>query len=255
VPFATGSGVRIHYEIDGDGPPLVLHAGFMGTITDWYDFGYADALKGTSTLVLIDPRGQGESEKPHESEAYSTANRVADVLAVLDALGIARLDFLGYSMGGRTGFDLGACAPERLSSLIVGGAQPFGSPPNTAWAELLAGGMEPLLEEADRLTGPLPDRVRGRSLASDPAALAAACLVERPSLEGAFSRITVPALLYCGDQDASLASAKRAAGLLPQASFVALAGLNHRQAWLDSGASMPHVTKFLRRVRTPAGSS
>src|SRR5690349_17922422 len=108
MPFAIGSGVRIHYEVEGSGPPLVLHAGFMGSIPDWRDAGYVDALNGENTLVLLDPRGQGESEKPHETAAYVPEQRVADVLAVMDALGIARADFLGYSMGGRVGFDLGA---------------------------------------------------------------------------------------------------------------------------------------------------
>src|SRR5436190_1642817 len=82
MPYATGSGVRIHYEVEGSGPPLVLHAGFVGTLADWHDFGYVDALKKENTLVLLDPRGQGESDKPHEAAAYTADQRVADVLAV-----------------------------------------------------------------------------------------------------------------------------------------------------------------------------
>ena len=57
MPYATGSGVRIHYEVEGSGAPLALHTGFAGSLADWYDFGYVDALKGENTLVLIDPDG------------------------------------------------------------------------------------------------------------------------------------------------------------------------------------------------------
>ena len=58
MPYATGSGVRIHYEVEGSGAPLVLHPGFMGSVDDWYSAGSVDALKGENTLVLIDPRGR-----------------------------------------------------------------------------------------------------------------------------------------------------------------------------------------------------
>src|SRR5688500_2280915 len=111
MPYATGSGVRIHYEIEGQGPPLVIHPGFVSSLADWYAPGYVDALKGQFRLVLIDPRGQGASDKPHDPAMYGDAQRVADVLAVLDAERIARAHFLGYSMGGRVGYDLGLQAP------------------------------------------------------------------------------------------------------------------------------------------------
>src|SRR5438093_1084823 len=85
MPYATGSGVRIHYHVEGNGAPLLLHTGFMSSIADWYSAGYVDALKAEHLLVLLDPRGQGDSDKPHKTALYIPAHRVADVLAVLDA--------------------------------------------------------------------------------------------------------------------------------------------------------------------------
>ena len=107
MPYATNSAVRIHYEVVGSGAPLVLHPGFVASLGDWESAGYVDALKGQYTLVLLDPRGQGASDKPHQTAMYSSDQRVADVLAVLDALHIEQAHFAGYSMGGRVGFDLG----------------------------------------------------------------------------------------------------------------------------------------------------
>jgi pimeloyl-ACP methyl ester carboxylesterase len=210
-----------------------------------------DALRGENTLVLLDPRGQGDSDKPLEMAAYTPSQRVADVLAVMEALGVERANFLGYSLGGLVGFDLGHQAPQRVRSLMIGGASPFGHPPLLAFAELLRKGMETFTTEFERTQGPLTAAERARGLASDAAALAAACLVERPSLEAALGAMHQPILLYCGDQDPSYERARRAAALLPNASFVSLPGLNHRQA--GGAASLPHITAFQQRVRSGAG--
>src|SRR5207253_8078204 len=128
------------------------------------------------------------------------------------------------------GFNLGAQAPQRVRSLMIGGASPFGGPPNLAWAELLRQGMEKWVAELERTGGPMPADMRAQRLASDGAALAASVLVERPSLEAALGAMNLPILLWCGDQDPAHERAKRAAALLPNATFVSLHGLKHREA-------------------------
>jgi pimeloyl-ACP methyl ester carboxylesterase len=146
MPAVTRNGVRIRYEVEGDGPPLVLHIGGIGgALEDWYDAGYAAALKDAFQLILSDPRGQGQSDKPHEPTAYTRIERVGDVCAVLDAVGVERAHFWGYSLGGQVGYGLGVFAANRVSSLILGGASP--DPPSTTVEEfplyqLLQPGME-----------------------------------------------------------------------------------------------------------------
>jgi len=247
MPYATTSGVRIHYEVEGNGAPLVLHSGFAGPLVDWYSAGYVDALKGYYTLVLMDPRGHGTSDKPHETALYTFDKRVGDILAVLDALGIDRAHFLGYSMGGRAGFDLGALAPQRCLSLALGGASPFGAPPGTAWAEALRQGMETFLTQViEPAMGPAPDpQLRARWLDNDGVALAASALAGRPSLEAALGTMDLPILLYCGDQDPAHEPNQRAAALLPRATFVTLPGLGHLDGLFQSAAVLPHLTAFL----------
>ena len=61
VPYANNQGVRIHYEVEGSGPPLILHHGSFGSGLDWREFGYTDALKQDHQLILIDARGHGAS--------------------------------------------------------------------------------------------------------------------------------------------------------------------------------------------------
>ena len=82
MPYAINSGVRIHYEVEGEGPPLVLHHGLAGCGEDWRDFGLTAVLRRTHRLILIDGRAFGASDKPHDPHAYTVAARVGDVTAV-----------------------------------------------------------------------------------------------------------------------------------------------------------------------------
>src|SRR5512143_3070684 len=108
------AGVRIHYEVEGSGPPLVLQHGFSQSLADWRVAGYVEALRDHHQLILVDARGHGGSDKPHDSAAYTTGHHAADIVAVLDALGLQRADYWGYSMGGWIGFGMAKHAPERL---------------------------------------------------------------------------------------------------------------------------------------------
>lgn len=101
-----------------------------GDITFWRGYGYADQLKDTFTVILFDARGHGQSDKPHEAAAYDYQLydyqlMGGDVLAILDALEIIRANYWGYSMGGFIGLGLAKHYPERLISLISGGADPY----------------------------------------------------------------------------------------------------------------------------------
>ena len=97
----------------------------VATLENWYDFGYVSALKNEYQLILLDARGHGASDKPQTPEEYKLKKRVEDIVAVLDNLKIVKTHFFGYSMGGWIGFGLARFAPERLRSLIIGGATPY----------------------------------------------------------------------------------------------------------------------------------
>jgi pimeloyl-ACP methyl ester carboxylesterase len=130
VANAVNSGLRIHYRVVGAGAPLVLQHGLSDSIESWHEYGYVDGLERDRTLILIDARGHGQSDKPHDPDAYARTELVADVVAVLDDLGIERAAFYGHSMGGHIGFDVARYAPNRLSALVVSGADAFRAPPS-----------------------------------------------------------------------------------------------------------------------------
>jgi pimeloyl-ACP methyl ester carboxylesterase len=125
MAYAENQDVRVHYQTVGTGPSLVLQHGFSESIEDWFDCGYVDALKLDYRLILVDARGHGGSDKPHDPRAYSLENRVGDVTVVLDALGIEKALFWGYSMGGWIGFGMAKYAKERVRALVIGGQHPY----------------------------------------------------------------------------------------------------------------------------------
>jgi pimeloyl-ACP methyl ester carboxylesterase len=174
MPWATNDGVRIYCETEGAGPPLVLHCGFTQTLQDWRDAGYVAALRDGYRLVLLDPRGQGASDKPHDPAAYAIDAFMADIVALLDDLGEATTYYWDYSMGGNIGFAIAQHAPHRLRSLVVGGNDATPPDPEASRqgaARLRQGGPAGIVASWERGPGPLSDALRARLLASDVEAL------------------------------------------------------------------------------------
>ena len=64
MPYADNQGVRIYYEVEGQGPPLVLGHGGSYTLEMWREWGYTDGLRDEHQLILLDFRGHGRSDKP-----------------------------------------------------------------------------------------------------------------------------------------------------------------------------------------------
>ena len=93
MPFVTNQGVRIHYQVEGEGPPLVLQHGLTQSMKRWYMAGYVDALKPSYQLALVDARGHGASDKPHDPAAYTLPLQVGDIVAVLDDLHLSKAHF------------------------------------------------------------------------------------------------------------------------------------------------------------------
>jgi pimeloyl-ACP methyl ester carboxylesterase len=251
MPLVENAGCPIYFEVEGYGPPLLLHHGFSQSLETWRLLGYAEALRRDRRLVLLDGRGHGRSAKPHDPAAYGLRARVDDVLAVLDALGIPRVDFLGYSMGGWIGFGLARHAPERLRSLIVGGAHPFA---DARWREQFQGvdGTDPaafLSAFEATVRDRIPEPARPLVLGNDLRALAASA-TDRPSTEPDLGAARLPCLLYAGELDARHDLVRAAAQQIPGATFLSLRGLGHVDAILRSDLVLPHLRAFLARVPT-----
>lgn len=125
MPFVTRNGVKIHYEVEGDGSTLLLHAGAAGDLESWRLAGYVDALRPEHQLILMDHRGHGTSDKPRGPMAHRIEEYHDDVRAVLDAVGCDRVVFVGYSDGSKVGATLAESNPGRIFALIdIDGLEP-----------------------------------------------------------------------------------------------------------------------------------
>jgi pimeloyl-ACP methyl ester carboxylesterase len=258
MPFATNDGVHIYYEREGSGPPLVLQHGFTRSLEGWRDSGYVAALKDAYELVLVDSRGHGRSDKPHDPTAYVPDKRVEDILAVLDDAGIERAIYWGYSMGGHIGYAIAHFAPERFDALILGGMHPYArdaAQPGWRAEAMRAGGMEGYVAELERREGRLPEPIRSRLFDNDPEALLAATTGSSgaPSFVEALARLRIPALIYAGDRDQPIHDeAARAAAGNAHVTFVTLPGLNHGEGSRRSDIVLPHIQAFLAGVQSAA---
>jgi pimeloyl-ACP methyl ester carboxylesterase len=249
MPYADNNGVRIHYQVEGDGPPLVLQHGFTSSLRRWYLYGYVDALKADYQLILVNARGHGQSDKPHEPDAYDVSLMAGDVVAVLDALHLDKAHFWGYSMGGWIGYGMAKYALERVQTFILGGMHPYGrklplgtqldgSDPE-AFVNALMGRLSVDLSA-------MPPEIREELFANDFQALAAA-QQDFPSIAEIIPTMTMPCLLYAGEHDATYyAKTRECAQHLPNATFFPLPELDHAAGFRESGLVLPHATKFLR---------
>jgi pimeloyl-ACP methyl ester carboxylesterase len=247
MPFAQNGDVRIHYETAGNGPALVLHHGTMGSGPDWIDLGYVEALKDRHRLILIDARGHGQSDKPHDPKAYDLRLRAADVVAVLDDLGLPSASFFGYSMGGWIGFGLAKHFPQRFDAFMIGGAHPYAE--NTqAIRDRMPMDSAAFAAGLEKTYGALltPAR-RARLLANDLDALRA-LTQDRDDIADVLPTMTMPSLVFCGEFDPRLAQARQAASGIPNATFLGLPGCDHVGTTRRTDIIIPRIEAFLHEV-------
>jgi len=95
MPYSNNDGIKIYYEIEGSGPDLILAHGFSSTGEDWRELGYVEQLCQHYRLILVDARGHGKCDKPHDPKAYAPEFRVKDYLTVLNDLGVSKAHYWG----------------------------------------------------------------------------------------------------------------------------------------------------------------
>jgi pimeloyl-ACP methyl ester carboxylesterase len=124
------NGIDMAYREVGAGEPVVLLHGFGSCGEEaWAPF--ADSLAARYRLIIPDLRGHGRSTNP--SDAYTHRQSAADVLALLDSLGIARFKAVGISSGGMTLLHAARRAPERIERLVAVGVGTSMSDETRAW--------------------------------------------------------------------------------------------------------------------------
>ena len=115
MPTVSLGDGDLYYEERGEGPPLLLVPGLSGLGSFWAS--QVEAFSRDFRVVFHDHRGTGRST--HSRIEYSVEQMAADVLTLMDRLGIARAHFAGHSTGGAIGQVLAQDQPERIASLVL----------------------------------------------------------------------------------------------------------------------------------------
>lgn len=247
--FSSG-GVRIAF-VDvppetGAADPVVLVHGFASNhAVNWVNTLWVQALtRAGYRVIALDNRGHGQSEKLYRPEDYDSSVMAGDVRRLLDHLGIARADVMGYSMGARIAAHLAVIDPGRVRSLLLGGlgirlVHGVGLPMNIADA------ME--VPSVDSLTDPLQRMFRAfaEQTKSDLRALAACIRGSRQTLtEQEVAEIRAPTLVSVGTADTVAGPAGELASLMPNARALDIPGRDHNLAVGDK-AHKQGVLAFL----------
>lgn len=233
-------GVRIHYEAQGDGPCVVLSHSLACHSAMWEP--QAAWLRDRYRVVCIDTRGHGLSAAP--PGPYTLEELVADTVAVLDHHGVARVHFVGLSMGGMIGQLLALAHPERVASLTLADTTsrfPPGS--EQVWAERIATatgqGMEALVEPTLARWFTADYRARGGEalervaamIRSTPVAGYVGCCHAIPRIDttGRLGEIRCPALVIVGEDDPGtpVAMAKAIHDAIPGSELVVIPKASH----------------------------
>lgn len=110
----TVSPVALHYEESGGGLPVIIMHGLFGSLANWR--GVARSLSAHYRVINLDVRNHGQSAW---ADDLSYGALAADVLALMDQLGLERARLLGHSLGGKLAMVLADTAPERFTHLAV----------------------------------------------------------------------------------------------------------------------------------------
>jgi pimeloyl-ACP methyl ester carboxylesterase len=127
VPMATSSdGTKIAYEVTGSGPALMLVPGGGQTRATWKERGYVDRLSKAYTVITLDLRGTGDSDKPAKPGAYALELMLDDLLAVADAAKAPKFHVWGFGHGAAIARYLAARSDRVVSAVLAG--TPMGPP-------------------------------------------------------------------------------------------------------------------------------
>lgn len=116
MPYADRAGVRLYWEEEGSGDPLLLVMGLGYPLQMWHRT--RQIVSRHFRTILFDNRGAGRSDKP--PGPYSISDMANDAMAILDSAQVESAHVFGVSMGGLIAQEIALQSPERVRSLVLG---------------------------------------------------------------------------------------------------------------------------------------
>jgi 3-oxoadipate enol-lactonase len=259
MPYATVNGVRLYYEVDGDGRTVLLLHPVGLDATCWES--QVGALVSSCRVLRVDLRGHGRSDVP--PPPYTLSGFAADVDALLRQLELAPADVIGLSLGGMVAQVLALEHPADVRSLVLADTNSnLSADARRAMVErgeaAKRGGMTSVLESTlgrwftpGFMDSDVVARCRERLLADDVQSWAATWLaISEVNTDPRLREIRVPTLVIIGEADLSVpvSRARAMAELIPGSTFHVLAGAPHMAPLERPDLFNPPVLQFLRKV-------
>lgn len=228
-------GLTLSYDSFGAGKPLLCIHGFASSAkVNWIDTGWVETLTGAGyNTIVLDNRGHGASDKPHDPEAYYPSAMARDAVALLDHLEIEQAAVLGYSMGARIAAFMAFEHESRVACAIFGGMGMNLINGLSDGNDIISGLRAPSLAA---LTHPTARQFRifADHTKSDREALAACMETSRqPMARADVRRIGVPVLVAVGEDDGMAGSPEPLAALIPGGQAYVIPKRDHMRATGD----------------------
>jgi pimeloyl-ACP methyl ester carboxylesterase len=263
--FTAPDGVRLHYELEGSGPPLILHIGAGADADMWREAGYVQPLSKAYTCILFDHRGHGKSDHPTSVAANHIDRYADDVAALAKHLGHSSVSFFGWSNAMSVGLRAADRHADLFNALVLIGAMARRATPEQIASStqerlvvMRAKGWRFLLDDmvaAEKF--PVPDWFLDRVLATDTGPWIA-FTEGRPlwnwSPWDALPRVNVPTLFLAGELEDPDDVLGEVAASMPNASRIRIPDREHINAFLYSEFVVPRVMDFLATTRKVASA-
>jgi pimeloyl-ACP methyl ester carboxylesterase len=275
--FNSYDGTMLSYRVIGDGEPLVCCPGGPGRSVEY--LGDLGGLSKSRRLVLLDPRGVGESADPADPASFGVDRLVHDVDALRVHLDLDRMDLLAHSAGSVLATLYAAAQPQRLSRLLLitpglaatgvditeeelraslesRSTEPWYPSAIDAMERIMTGdrSMEAFHASRPFYYGRWDETARAHAAAGISERHQAAregyfagAAIDPPAIGAGLKKLTAPVLLYAGDLDPLVPPAlvKQAASVFPDASVIVQGGAGHFP-WIDDpGTFADNVAAFL----------
>jgi len=253
MPTLTRNGVTLYYEVHGSGPTLLLRHGFSATSAMWQS--QITALSATHRLVLWDMRGHGRSDYPDDPTQYSAAATVADMAAILDAVGAKTAIIGGLSLGGYMSLAFYRAHPERTEALLIIDTGPGFKKDDAreAWnARALGTAAKLEAEGLATLKSASAERAGSRHRNAQGLAYAARGMLTQQNADviESLPNIAVPSLVLVGGRDTPfLAASDYMAAKIPNASKIVIPDAGHAANIDQPAAFNEAVTSFLATLK------
>jgi pimeloyl-ACP methyl ester carboxylesterase len=252
MTFLVRDGVRLYFEVHGEGPVILLSHGYSATSQMWR--GQMAALSKANKLVVWDMRGHGQSDYPDDQAQYSEAATVDDMAALLDHVGAKTAIVGGLSLGGYMSLAFNLKFPERVKALLI-----IDTGPGFRKDEAREGWNQNALKTAERYEkeglgllqgGSAERRAATHRDAKGLARAARGMLAQRSAaVINSLAEIRVPSLVLVGEKDTPfLAAADYMAAKIPGATKIVIADAGHASNIDQPAAFNEAVASFVQLV-------